>query len=155
MIKLEKFVTYEGREKDWIAQNSLDTTGWDKFVTVSGEFINAATAGSRVDWVSLTRKAFTSDNQTVAKARIGYIPSSVNNTYWVTITWGTITISDDGKYYNLTDAVTVDWTTESTVPYYTNTSDTASATDPLITMQLKLVKFVSSTYSQFEIVSLK
>jgi hypothetical protein len=49
-----------------------------------------------------------SDNQTVAKATVNYIPKRAKNLYNVTITGGTITQADEGKYYNLSDSETVD-----------------------------------------------
>jgi hypothetical protein len=57
--------------------------------------------------------------------------------YEVTITGGTITIADETKYFDLSDSVTVDGTTESTT-----------------TGQLRMTKFVSATASVFEIANL-
>jgi len=56
----------------------------------------------------LTRKAYASNNQTVAQAPLNYIPKEVDVNYAVTITGGTITAADEGKFYNLSDEVTVD-----------------------------------------------
>jgi len=133
-VKLSEFKTYTGTENDGIGANSVDTTTGDCFVTKTNEFVAKSTAGSEISGVSLTQKAFASDNQTVAKARLGFIPTDVDNIYDVTITGGTITVVDEGKYYDLSDSVTVDGASESTT-----------------TGQLRMVKFVSATNSKFKI----
>lgn len=133
-VKLSEFKTYQGTERTGIGTNSTDTTGGDCFVLKTNEFVLKATAGSAIDGVSITQKAYASDNQTVAKAPLNYMPLDTDSLYDVTITGGTITIVDEGKYYDLSDSVTVDGTTENTT-----------------TGQLRLVKFVSATNSQFRI----
>jgi hypothetical protein len=136
-VKISRFASYTGNELDGIGSNSVTTVGATKFVTKTNEFVALATAGSEISGASITQKAFDSDNQTVAKARLGYIPAHVDITYDCTISNGTITVVDEGKYYDLMDSVTVDGATESTT-----------------TGQLRMVKFISATNSQFGIVNL-
>lgn len=133
-VKISHFASYTGNADDGIGSNSVDTTGGIKFVTKTNEFVALATAGSEISGAGITQKAFTADNQTVAKARLEFIPAQVDVTYDVTITNGTITVVDEGKYFDLADSVTVDGTTESTT-----------------TGQLRMVKFISATNSEFKI----
>lgn len=133
-VKLSEFKNYTGTERTGIGANSVDTTSGDCFVTKANQFVSKAVAGGEISGVSLTQTAFASDNQTVSMLPLNYIPTDVDNLYDVTISGGTITIVDEGKYYDLLDSVTVDGTTESTT-----------------TGQLRMVKFVSATNSQFRI----
>jgi hypothetical protein len=136
-VKIARFASYTGNELDGIGSNSVTTVAATKFVTKTNEFVALATAGSEISGASITQKAFDSDNQTVAKARLAYIPNHVDITYDCTISNGTITVVDEGKYYDLMDSVTVDGATESTT-----------------TGQLRMVKFNSATNSTFRIVNL-
>lgn len=136
-VKLVEFKTYTGTERGGIGANSVDTSAEDAFVTISGNVVAKSTAGDEIAGVSLTRKVYASDNQTVAMAALDYIPVDVDNVYAVTITGGTITAADEGKFFDLSDAVTVDGTSESTT-----------------TGQLRMVKFVSATNSNFKIANM-
>jgi len=136
-VKIARFASYTGNELDGIGSNSVTTVAATKFVTKTNEFVALATAGSEISGASITQKAFDADNQTVAKARLAYIPNHVDITYDCTISNGTITVVDEGKYYDLMDSVTVDGATESTT-----------------TGQLRMVKFNSATNSTFRIVNL-
>ena len=133
-VKLSQFKTYTGTENDGIGTNSMDTTGGSYFVDKTNEFVLKSTAGSLIAGVSLTEKAFASDNQTVTKARCGFMPTDVDNVYDVTISTGTITVVDEGKYFDLQSANVVDGSSESTT-----------------TGQLRMYKFVSATNSKFTI----
>lgn len=136
-VKISKFKTYTGDEGTGIGANSVDTTTGQCFVTKSGSIVSKATAGSEISGVALTSKVYASDNQTVDARPLNFIPTKVDMEYEVTITGGTITIADETKYYDLTDSVTVDGSTESTT-----------------TGQLRMTKFISSTASVFEIANL-
>lgn len=136
-IKISEFKSYDWTERGWIGANSVDTTGWIFFVTKTNEFVTKATAGSEISWASITQKLYDSDNETVAKDALNYIPTNVDNTYDVTISNGTITIVDEWKYFDLQSANVVNWATESTT-----------------TGQLRMVKFVSATNSTFEIANI-
>ena len=89
-IKLSEFKSYDGTERGGVGENSADTSGGDVFVTVSGNVVAPAAAGEEIFGVSLTRKVYASDNETVAKAALNYIPVGVDNLYEVTISGGTI-----------------------------------------------------------------
>lgn len=135
-VKLSEFKTYTGTARSGVGANSLDTSAGQYFVSISGNVVSKALAGGEIIGVSLTQKAFASDNQTNAAATVEYMPTDVDNIYDVTITNGTITVADEGKYYDLdaTSGEVVDGTTESTT-----------------TGQLRMVKFVSATNSKFKI----
>lgn len=162
MIQIYKKPATEIDAESGIAANSLDTTtdlGGLYFVKKSSDIVSKVSAATDlIAGVAYTQGVFASDNQTVAKKRVEYYPakSSTVFQYGVTISGGTITVADEGKFYNLSDAVTVDGTTENSTTVtggYTNTSDAGAAQDPLLKFQLKLVKFVTATYGIFEIVT--
>jgi len=104
--------------------------------------------------VNETRALFAADNQTVAKGKVWYVPKETQETYECIISGGTVTADDEGKFYNISGADTVNGATESLVPYYVNTSDAGAATDPVLSMQLELVQFISATKGVFRIVNL-
>ena len=133
-VKLHEFNTYKGTERTGIGANSTDTSTTQNFVSKTGGVVSLATTSGEVVGVSLTQKAFPSDNETVAKYPLNYIPQNVSALYDVTITGGSITISNEQQYFNLTDSVTVNGASASTT-----------------TGQLRMVKFVSATNSTFSI----
>jgi hypothetical protein len=146
--------TYQKHTRTGVAANSLDLTAGATFLKISGGFVAQATAPTdRIVGVNQTAALFASDNQTVAKATVDFVPKESDHYYLVAISGGTITQADEGKFYNLASANTVDGTTESTVPYYVDTT-AGAAVDPVISMQLELVKFISATSSVFRIVNL-
>jgi hypothetical protein len=134
-VVLNRENPYSHFSKTGLAKNSLALTD-AAFVFVAGGIVDVAVAGGRIDGVSATVKTFASDNQTVAKDTVEYTDVSSQALYTVTITGGTITAADEGKYYDLSDSVTVDGTSESTT-----------------TGQLRMVKFVSATSAIFQIVN--
>lgn len=135
-----------------IGDNSMVLDGAFFLQQTSG-IVEKATAGVAIIGVNETQATFTSDNETVAKKRVSFVPATADRLYEVEITGGTITVADEGKYYNLTDADTVNGATESIVPFYIDTTS-AAAVDAVIALQVKLVKFISATKSVFSIVSL-
>lgn len=149
-IKMHKMAGYTGNELGGIGANSTDTSSADVFVQHNGSVVSAATTSGAISGVSLTRAAYASGNETVAKAVLNYVPAQVDVTYEVTITGGTITAADQGKFYNLATASTVDGTTESATKS-TVTNDGAG-TDAVVTMQLQLVRFITATVGEFRIV---
>lgn len=112
---------------EWIWGNSVSVVDGD-FVSKVWGYIVAATTWVDIEWVAAGEQTFASDNQTVAKLKLQYIEADNYTEFKCAISWGTITQVDEGKYYDLTDKDTVDWTSESTT-----------------TGQLKLVKFISAT----------
>lgn len=123
------------------------------FLQQTSGIVEKATAGVAIIGVNETQATFTSDNETVAKKRVSFVPATADRLYEVEVTGGTITVADEGKYYNLTDADTVNGATESIVPFYIDTTS-AAAVDAVIALQVKLVKFISATKCVFSIVSL-
>lgn len=121
---------------DGIGDNSMVLDG-AYFLQQTSGIIEKAAATNTIVWVNSTEATFASDNETVAKKRVVFIPTMADRLYEVEISWGTVTVADEWKYYDLTDADTVDGTSES-----------AS------TGQLQLVKFVTATKSIFRIVNL-
>ena len=151
-IKIWTQDNYAKNSEKWVGANSLNLTG-KFFLKRTGNIIDKAGASDRIIWVNYTEQVFASDNQTVAKAKVEFEPKETQMTYVVEITGGTVTVDDEGKFYNLTDADTVNGATESTVPYYVDTT-AGAAIDPVISMQLQLVKFISATKWEFKIVNI-
>lgn len=135
MTRKVKSNTYENGDLSAIGGNWV-TFAYRDMVNYTGGAVIKAVAGGVISGVAKQNATFSSDNQTVAKATLTYEPVKDSNTYRMTITGGTITIADEGKYYDLATATTVDWATESTT-----------------TWQLELVKFVTATSSDFKIVN--
>ena len=147
--KIYSNVAYASRSKSKIWVNSAAVQGWD-FVQVSWNFVTVATTSWKIDWVANGTYTFTSDNQTVAMKKMSFTQNSDDLLIESAITWGTITVADEGKFYNLSDARTVDGTTEATT---VSTADAAAVgITPVITMQLQLVKFISATKGVFKII---
>jgi hypothetical protein len=137
MIRTNKYKAYNGEEISGIAANSADysaTPSSDSFVGYSGQFVVKANSATELFGVSQSRKAYASDNQTVANEKVNYLPSEMENIYEVTISGGSVAVTDENKFYKLLDDQTVDGTTGSTSEG-----------------QVRLVEFVSSVYGKFRI----
>jgi hypothetical protein len=128
--------TYDNGDIAVIGGNSV-TFAMRDFVTKTGGFLVLSTAGDTILGVSKENATMASDNQTVGKIKVVVEEQKPQTTFEVTITGGTITIADEGKYYDLATTTTVDGTSESTT-----------------TGQLQLVKFISATLCLFKIVNL-
>lgn len=142
--------TVDGYSVSAIGANSA-AFGVGDFVSYSGGYVTPSTAGVKIEGVSNSTKTFDSDNITVDKDTLSYTKATPSMTVVVEISGGTITQADEGKYYNLTDANTVDGTTESANESYIDTTS-AAAVDPVVKYQLRLVDFVSSTSGKFAVV---
>ena len=154
-IYLKEKNVYLDRTRQWIGANSLDLFWGATFLKKSGNVISQATAATdRIIWVNVTEAVFASDNQTVAKAVVHYVPKECDRQYTVTISWGSVTVADEGKFFNLSAADTVNGASVSTTPFYVNTSDAWATVDPVISMQLELVEFISTTKWVFRIINL-
>lgn len=152
-IKIWTQDNYAKNSERWVGANSLNLTG-KFFLKRTGNIIDKAGASDRVIGVNYTEDTFASDNQTVALKTVEFEPKENQMTYIVEISGGTITVVDEGKYFNLLDADTVNGSTESTVPYFVKTDDAGAAIDPVVSMQLQMVKFISATKGEFKIVNL-
>lgn len=146
----DRLITRKG-----IGANSMDLTIGATFLKRAGNVVSIASAATdRIVGVNITEALYASDNQTVAFKEVNYVSKDSWALYEVAISGGTITVVDEGKFYNLSAADTVDGSTESTVPYYVVSNDATAAVDPVVCMQLELVKFISATKGWFRIVNL-
>ena len=136
MTRKIKSNTYENGDYAVIGGNSL-TFAYREMVNTTGWFAIKAVAGGVISGVSKSVLTTASDNQTVAKAKVIVEGINASTTYRMPITGGTITVADEGKYYDLSTSILVDGATENAT-----------------TGQLKLVKFISATLCDFVIVNL-
>lgn len=84
------------------------------FLTGSTEFVTLAATGETIVGVCASQITMASDNQTVARNKVSYTPTSAKETYNVPILGGTITTADINKYYDITLTQVVDGSTENT-----------------------------------------
>lgn len=117
------------------ASNSLKVVVGDFIKLVGGNNVALAGAGDTIEGVSVTDKTFDADNLTVALEKVAYRPATQNSWYKLPIVGGTITIADEGNYFDIVRGTqAVDWTTESSS-----------------TGQLRLERFISDTVGIFSI----
>lgn len=135
MVRKVNSNTYENGDVHAIGGNSVVFTT-KKFVAMNGWFLVLATSALPIVGKCKENATMAADNQTVDKVRVVYEEQKLQNTREVEILGWTVTQADEGKYYNLTDADTVDGTSES-------------ATHG----QLQMVKFISATLGLFKIVN--
>jgi hypothetical protein len=135
-IRINTLKVYDGEARTGYGANSADFSSADAFVAKSGKVVSKATSSTPIVGVSQTRKTYTSNNETVAKAALDFLPVETNTRYEVTITGGSVTAASEESYFNLSDEVTVDGSTASTT-----------------TGQLQLVKYVSATMGVFTVVN--
>lgn len=105
-------------------------------VGLDGWFAEKCAVGWIIEWVCKQTTTFASDNETVAMAKVTYVPVQD----WLNIEMtadDTITNADIGKWFNITAAQLVDAST------WTLTKTSA--------LNLKLVEVKSSTVGLFEI----
>lgn len=133
MIKKLKTNTYENGVLSAVGKNSAVFTE-HCFVNKVANILDVATVGWNITGIAMSAATMASDNETVAKAEVNYEVQKDSTTYLVPIVWWTVTVDDEGKYYDLKTSESVDGTTESTT-----------------TGQLKLVKFHSATSCEFVI----
>ena len=94
---------YDSGLESYIASNSLDASSGTLISLVSW-LADETGAGVDIAGVSVTEKLFASDNATVALAKVTIVPADADVVYEMPITGGTITIADQGKYYDITAA---------------------------------------------------
>lgn len=134
-----------------VASNSLAIAQHD-FVAETSWFMVKAGASSEILGISETIKTFASDNQTVAKAVVNFIPKQNDLIMKMATSAASLTQADVGSYFNMTAGQIIDYATKSTTKSVTNTSDAGVATDPLITKQFQCTKFLTSSLWLFKIV---
>lgn len=139
---------YTSRSRSSIASNSVAIANGD-FLSLSGGFLIKATTSSKIEGMANGTKTYDADNQTVDMERASYTKAGPMTEFEIVITGGTVTQADEGvSYYNLTTLNRIDGTTESAIESYVDTV-AASATDAVINMQFKLVKYLSATLGIF------
>ena len=145
---------YQRNSRTGVGANSMTTVAGRFFVSSAANIISKATSTSRIVGVNYTQKAYAADNQTVAKALVEYEPFETDISYQVAITGGTVTIADQGNFFNLSSTTgdVVDGTTTTATPYTANAA--AAGVTPVVSVQLQLVRFISATLGEFKIVNL-
>lgn len=119
-----------------VAKNSLVVKSWTPLKSWT-TWVDVAWAGDSIIGISCTDKTFDSDNFTVAKATVLFIPEpETQNTYILPIVDWTVTLADQGSFYDLNSDWAVDGTSESTSSW-----------------QVELVKFITATKSEFKVVN--
>jgi len=117
------------------ASNSLTVAVWDFIKLVGDNNVVLANVGDVIEGVSVTDKTFDSDNLTVALEKVAYRPATQRTRYVMPIVGGTITIADEGNYFDIvTSTQAVDGTTESATEW-----------------QLRLERYISATKWVFSI----
>ena len=140
-------------EVEWgfvVASNSLNIAFGEMVTLTSGFAVKTSTTWA-IDWVSVQTKVFDNDNQTVKKEKLDIIKASSELRLQIT-TSATITQADVWSYFNLTVAQLVDVATKTATRSVVNTSDAGSATDTVITKQVRLEQVVDTTVWVFSIV---
>lgn len=116
------------------ASNSLTVAVGDFIKLVGDNNVALAGAGDTIEGVSVTAKTFDSDNLTVALEKVAYRPATQQSRYKLPIVGGTITIADEGNYFDIDSNQAVDGTSESSS-----------------SGQLRLERFISATVGIFSI----
>lgn len=98
-----------------IGTNSLAVSNGDMLTLASGFVAKAVAASTQVIGIANGTKTFTSDNQTVAKAKVNYLRVIPRETILELETSADVTQANVGKFYTLTAAQKVDAATGATV----------------------------------------
>lgn len=134
-----------------VGGNSVAFANGD-LVALSGGFAIKAIATSKIIGISNGTKTFASDNQTVAKATLGYTRVEPGETQVeLGTSAATLAATDVGKFYNVNSSHVADLTTGSTSAADVNTSDAGAAADPVLFKQLRLERFISTSKGVFTI----
>lgn len=142
--------SYVSKSRSDVAANSTVVQTGD-FVSLSGGFATAATTSGKIEGLANRGNTYASDNQTVAKDTISYTILRPGDLVRVAVTGGTINNTKEGRFYNLSDPRTVNGASESTGQETADASG-ASATAAITIKQLRLVRFVTATLCDFEVV---
>lgn len=145
-----KDVTRSSRTE--LAANSTTILSGDLLTVASSGYPQKAGATGAIIGIANNGVTAASDNLTVAKLKAEYTLSSGVQYFDFPVSGGTITVADQGKFYNLlSDGTAVDGATESTIESYVDTV-AGTAFDPVIKYQVKLIGFKSATLCTFSIV---
>jgi hypothetical protein len=142
----------QASQAEVIGTNSATVAVGDLVSVTSGFAVKATTTGAIVG-SALAAKTFTSDNQTVAKATLPFRVFNNGTLIQLTASAASLANADIGSFFNLTSGQLVDYATKSATAQIVNTSDAGSATDAVVTKQLKLEKIDSTTVGWFSVVT--
>ena len=81
-------------------------------VSKSGGFLIPATTSGQIVGIVSYDATMTSDNQTVAKTKVKYHFTKPYMRFAIATSGSTLAQADEGSYFNLSDATTVDYTTK-------------------------------------------
>lgn len=148
-MAVKDFIGLETEGGADVGANSQTIASGDLVANSGGFIIKAVDTSTDIVGIANGSVTTASDNQTVAQVKVGYTRKNETHRFTLPITGGTITGADEGKFYNLTsDGAAVDGTTEATsASTVTVTGD--AQTVAVANMQLKLVKYISSTSGVF------
>ena len=117
------------------ASNSLTVAVGDFIKLVGDNNVVLADVGDTIEGVSVTAKTFDSDNLTGSLEKVAYRPATQKTWYSMPIVGGTITIADEGNYFDIV----------------TGTQAVDGATESATEGQLRLERFISATKGIFSI----
>lgn len=120
--------------------NSAQVVNGSLLKLTGGTGIELAGAWDSIVGVSATVATFAADNYTVDMLDVLYTPTDSIETILMTISGGTVTAADEGKYYDL-----------AAVSGLTQVVNGAS--ESTSTWQLRLHKYISATQGEFKIVN--
>lgn len=135
-----------------IATDSLSVSNGDMLSLVSGFVAKATASTGRIVGIANGTKTYTSDNETVAKAKVNYLRFVPGETLVELTTTASITAAMVGQFFTLTSSQTIDHSTARVAQITTDTSDTGAAADVATRYQFQLVEFISATKGKFLVV---
>lgn len=151
-IKAIRETSGSAEQREPIGANSAAIVTGD-LVTIAGGFASKATTTGILSGSALKDVTFASDNQTVAQATLPVRVFSPHTRLILACSSSSLAKTDEGKFFNLTSGQVVDYATAGTTAQVVNTSDAGSATDPVITKQLKLVRYIGQNTSEYAVVN--
>ena len=147
---LRNIASHEKYSNAKIAANSQTILSGD-LVTLSGGFISKAGTTGIIEGVATQDLTSASDNQTVAKATVGYVESVPSMRVQLECSSNSLAATDEGSYFNLTSAGIVDYATKTSYPSFIDTTS-ASAADATVYKQVRLEKYVGEDTSTYSVV---
>ena len=152
MATLKVLANPEESSFEGIASNSLAVANGDMLSLVSGFVVKATASTWRIIGIANGTKTYTSDNQTVAKAKVNYL----RVTPWETIlelnTTSSITAAGVGNFFNINSSQVIDHATVRQFQTSTNTSDGGVTADIATIYPFQLVEYISATKGKFLVV---
>lgn len=135
-----------------VAGNSTTILQGDPVVIGSTGKPVKVNATGKIVGIANNKVTAASDNETVGLLTVNYTRIDGVQFADLPISGGTITVADEGKYFNfLSNGTAVDGATESTIAAYVDTV-AGTAFDPVLTYQVRLQEFKSATLGTFQFV---